>query len=95
MQFSDSDLNTFMAAFGCDGSYNGVAIRMIFSRVFHGVDASGAVIEGYAPNALVKASDVVGIANGTIVYVETSPYLVTGIEDNDDGFLRLFLAEAT
>lgn len=102
MIWPTADISAFLAAMGTavnidNGSINGSSITGIFEAPFEAVNQFSGAVEMSAPSLMVATSDVVNfLEHQTRAYVaETATdYLVTGIQNNNDGWTRLILREA-
>lgn len=90
-----SDLDTFLDTdeFAVSITYNSTTIKGIFDDEYKGVNALTGEIEATAPQAIVKTSDVSGIAHGNTLTINSTTYYVIGIQQDGTGLTILILSK--
>ena len=85
------DLDLFLTDFSITGTVGGVTLQAIFDR--RGVDDFG--IAGEAPQALVKAADIVGATVGTLASFDGTDYAIMALTADGHGLVTLALQETS
>lgn len=91
------DLDAFLNLneFGVEAVYNSVTIVAQLINDYATIDAGTVGVEGSNPVALVKSSDVAGVAADDPITVDGVSYSIVRIEPDSTGqLLRLILVEA-
>jgi len=91
-----TDLDTFLDTtdFAVAATLNGTtAINVIFDAAYEAVNLQTGEVEGAAPVAICKSSDVSGVSHGDTLDVNGTTYYVRGIQPDGTGLTTLILSE--
>ena len=104
MKWAAADITAFLAdefmgtdIIVDDGSIDGSSIRGVFESLFFAAEQYDGAVEMERPTLQVATTDVENFTeHQTRLYVaeNNTDYLVTGINNNNDGWTRLILREA-
>ena len=90
-----SDLPTFLDTddFAVSITYNSTSIAGIFDDEYRGVNQLTGEIEATAPQVIVKTSDVVGVAHGAVMVINSATFYVINIMQDGTGLTTILLSK--
>lgn len=96
MSFLTDDLSIFTSTndFAAAAALNGTtAINVIFDAAYEAINLQTGEVEGTAPVAICKESDVSGVSHGDTLLVNGTTYHIRGVRPDGTGLTTLILSE--